>query len=218
MATARSAARVRSTEGAAPQRDNKHSEGRRARKASLTALDGTAARQQGTTSTRSPLRRSATFVRVLGLAIVGGSLFVAALITILILQVVMLQRQQELDALNAKRVEMSETYQSLRRQVAEAEDPATVLRRARNDLGMVPAPDIIYLVPETVPQREPIQRTLPTIVAAPAEEPAETVTPSSAVPADEEGTSESSGEAGAQTSDASDGDAVAGTDAVNTDG
>lgn len=84
-----------------------------------------------------------------------------AVVMVLMLQVLMLQRQQGLDKLNAERAEELKRYQSLRQAVAHAEDPSTVYVRARRELGMVRAPDVVYVTPETIPTKEPFERSLP---------------------------------------------------------
>ena len=83
------------------------------------------------------------------------------LLSVLYLQVVMLQRQRELDGLANQRTEVVRANQDLRRSVAVLESPDAVVRRATEELGMVPAPEVLYLNPATAAApEEPIVRTL----------------------------------------------------------
>lgn len=85
----------------------------------------------------------------------------ALLLSVLYLQVVMLQRQRQLDGLAAERTEVTRQNQDLRRNVAELESPDAVVRRATEELGMVPAPEVVYLEPSpAAAPDEPIIRTL----------------------------------------------------------
>ena len=95
----------------------------------------------------------------------------ALLLSVLYLQVVMLQRQRELDDLANQRTEVIRENQDLRRSVAELESPDAVVRRATEELGMVPAPEVLYLDPSTAAApEEPIVRTLGGLPGAPAAE------------------------------------------------
>jgi cell division protein FtsB len=123
---------------------------------------------------RSRLRdraKSPAVVRVLGVVVAGAAAFAVAVLLVLGIQVVMLQRQQSLDQLTERRTAELERYQALLIEVTEVEDPASVLARAQRELGMVPAPDVLYLVPNTVPFHPAFERTLPT---TPATSPSET--------------------------------------------
>lgn len=102
-------------------------------------------------------RRRRTVVIMVGT--VGAVM--ALLLSVLYLQVVMLQRQRELDGLANQRTEVMRENQDLRRNVAELESPDAVVRRATEDLGMVPAPEVLYLDPSpAAAPEEPLVRTL----------------------------------------------------------
>ena len=95
----------------------------------------------------------------------------ALLLSVLYLQVVMLQRQRQLDGLANQRTEVLRENQDLRRNVAELESPDAVVRRATEDLGMVPAPEVLYLAPSAAAApEEPIVRTLGDQPGAPSAE------------------------------------------------
>lgn len=80
------------------------------------------------------------------MAAAGGTVLVT-LLGVLYLQVVMLQRQRQLDGLARDRTEVTREYQNLRRKVAQLESPEAVVRRATDELGMVSAPGVLYLEP-----------------------------------------------------------------------
>ncbi|MCB1027952.1 MAG: hypothetical protein KDB24_09345 [Microthrixaceae bacterium] len=108
--------------------------------------------------------------RTVVLITAAGGAVLATLLGVLYLQVVMLQRQRQLDDIAAQRTEVVREYQDLRRNVAQLESPDAVVKRATEELGMVPAPEVLYLEPAaaTAPA-EPLNRTLGDGIAAPAQ-------------------------------------------------
>jgi cell division protein FtsL len=122
----------------------------------------------------------------------GGAAVLITLLAVLYLQIVMLQRQRQLDSLARERTEVVRDYQDLRRSVAELESPEAVVSRATNELGMVPAPEVVYLeaAPAATPT-EPVDRSLgqlpPDETGTPdvTVTPDETVTPDATVTPDE---------------------------------
>jgi cell division protein FtsL len=61
-------------------------------------------------------------------------------------QVLLVQGQQRLDAVDDRIAEESERYDELRLQVAELESPERIVAAA-TELGMVPPPEVTYLTP-----------------------------------------------------------------------
>lgn len=91
----------------------------------------------------------------------AGGAVLATLLGVLYLQVVMLQRQRQLDGIAEQRTEVMREYQDLRRNVAQLESPDAVVKRATDELGMVPAPEVLYLEPANAnAAAEPLKRTL----------------------------------------------------------
>ena len=145
----------------------------------LRVLDGTLER-----------RRRRTVVIMLGT--VGAVM--ALLLSVLYLQVVMLQRQRELDDLANQSTEVMRENQDLRRNVAELESPDAIVRRATEELGMVPAPEVVYLDPSpAAAPDEPIVRTLGDQPGAPS---ADAAVPDDAAAPDDPAASDAPTESG----------------------
>lgn len=87
--------------------------------------------------------------------------------------VLLAQGQADLDALNARAANAEAAHQQLQVDVAELESPARIVPAARQRLGMIPPPTVVYLTPGA--PRVPAPTPTTTTPASTANSPSTTV-------------------------------------------
>jgi cell division protein FtsL len=80
--------------------------------------------------------------------------------------VLLTQGQADLDSLDARAAKAADVQQKLQVQVAELESPARIVPAARERLGMVPPPTVVYLTPGAPKVAAPTTMPPPTTLPA----------------------------------------------------
>lgn len=106
----------------------------------------------GAPKVRTPTGR---LVRVLAAV---GATFAICLILVLVAQIAMLQRQDHLNTLRDRQDAQELEYQRLREEVAQLESPDVIVERAKTVLGMVDAPEVVYVNPAPAAEAEKFDR------------------------------------------------------------
>ncbi|HEY8525898.1 MAG TPA: septum formation initiator family protein [Acidimicrobiales bacterium] len=89
-----------------------------------------------------PLRISPRAGVVLTVSLFG------ALFGVAVSHAILIEGQMELEQLDERAAEEQARYERLRRDVAELESPDRIVREAREELGMVPAEEVVWLTPD----------------------------------------------------------------------
>lgn len=105
-----------------------------------------------------------------GLTVLAAAAACAVLFGTVCTHVLLTQGQAELDSLNGRAADAAAAHQQLQVEVAELESPARIVPAARERLGMVPPPTVVYLTPGApqvaAPTTVPVAETPPTTAAS----------------------------------------------------
>lgn len=97
--------------------------------------------------------------RLVRVLVAVGATFAICMILVLVTQIAMLQRQDHLNTLRDRQDVQDLEYQRLREEVAQLESPDVIVERAKTVLGMVEAPEIVYVNPAPAATAEAFDRS-----------------------------------------------------------